>query len=342
MLTLKTPLKKAEHVKKYLLETGNFNKEYCIAKDKNNIYFPIIKKFQAPKKYPFIKFSNKTLKKLKKEPRDLKTALLSKLSKKELKHLKTAFDTVGSIAILEVDDILKKKEKLIAKTLLETNKNIKTVLRKSGIHTGVFRTQKLKYLAGKKTKESIHVENSIKVKLDVEKVYFSPRLATERKRISGLTKKKESVLVMFSGCGVYAFVIAKNAFPKEICAIEINPVAQKYALENLSINGFNNVKFFNGDVRKVVPKLKKKFDRVLMPLPKGAEDFLDIALSTVKKNGVIHFYDFLNEREIPHVAIAKIDMACKKAKKKYKILGYNKCGHHAPYVFRICIDFRVS
>ena len=38
-----------------------------------------------------------------------------------------------------------------------------------------------------------------------------------------------------------------------------------------------------GDVRDVVPKLKKKFDRILMPLPKSAEEFLDIALSASKK-----------------------------------------------------------
>ena len=39
----------------------------------------------------------------------------------------------------------------------------------------------------------------------------------------------------------------------------------------------NNIKLIKGDVKKVIPKLvklKQKFDRILMPLPKRAEDFI--------------------------------------------------------------------
>ena len=103
---------------------------------------------------------------------------------------------------------------------------------------------------------------------------------------------------MFSGCGVYPINIAKNTKAKEIYGIEINPVAHEYAEENARLNKTKNIRLFLGNVQKVIPNLDKKFDRILMPLPKGAEKFLGLALKVIKKQGVIHLYTFLEEENI--------------------------------------------
>jgi tRNA (guanine37-N1)-methyltransferase len=42
---------------------------------------------------------------------DLKESLKGKLTKKELESLKTSFDVIGDVAIIEIPDELKKKEK---------------------------------------------------------------------------------------------------------------------------------------------------------------------------------------------------------------------------------------
>jgi len=147
------------------------------------------------------------------------------LNEDEQKILKTAFDMVGDIAILEIDEGLRKKEKFIAESLLKSQKNIKTVLRKAGAHEGEFRVQKMRHLAGIKTKETMHKESNARLKLDVEKVYFSPRLSNERLRIAGQVKEGERILVMFSGCAPYPIVLAKNSKARQITGIEINPIA---------------------------------------------------------------------------------------------------------------------
>jgi len=272
---------------------------------------------------------------------NLKEALKGKLTIVEFSRLKTAFDNVGNIAIIEIDEELEPKEKMIAQTLIDMHKPITTVVKKVGIHKGELRLQTVKILAGKKTKETIHKESACRLKLNVEKVYFSVRLGTERLRISKLIKPDEEVLVMFSGCAPYPCVLSKNSSAKHITGVELNKDGHEYGLENVRLNKVKNVDLYHGDVRKVVPKLKKKFDRVLMPLPKSAEDFLDIALGTVKKGGTIHFYDFLHIDDIPKSALAKIRKACKIAGKRYKTLSWNKCGSHAPRTFRICVDFKV-
>jgi len=98
MLTIKVPLKKAEKLKKYLLDKNIFNKEYEIVKDKNFIYFPINGKGDLKKKFPFTEFVDKKLKKV--ISVTLNGLLKDKLTKKELILVPSAFDTIGDIIIL--------------------------------------------------------------------------------------------------------------------------------------------------------------------------------------------------------------------------------------------------
>ena len=274
---------------------------------------------------------------------NLKFYLKNKLSEKELKIVPTSFDVVGDILIFsDFPKELAKKEKLIGSIILGKYHHIKTILKKIKKYSGKFRTPKLKVIAGEKRKETIHKENKVFIKLDTEKVYFSARMSNERKRIADLIKPNESVLVMFSGSGVYCLVIAKNTKCKDIYGIEINPTAHKYAVENAGKNKLENkIKLFFGDVRKIMPKLNKKFDRILMPLPKSGENFLGLALKYTKNNGIVHFYDFLHEGEFEK-AHEKIKKSCEKGKKKFRILNTVKCGQYSPGFYRVCVDFEIK
>ena len=133
----------------------------------------------------------------------------------------------------------------------------------------------------------------------------------------------------------------KNTKAKKIIGIEKNPIAHKYAKKNILLNKVKNVEFICGDVRTEVPKLNEKFDRIIMPLPKDADTFLDTALLVAKKGTIIHLYDFEHETEFDKVKV-KIKNAVEKAKVKYKILDVVKCGQYSPGKFRICADFIIK
>ena len=94
------------------------------------------------------------------------------------------------------------------------------------------------------------------------------------------------------------------------------------------------MKLFLGDVKKILPKINKKFDRIVMPLPSDAEYYLDLAIKKLNKNGVIHFYDFQRKENIPNASIEKIKKHCNP-----KILNVVKVGQYSPRKYRICIDF---
>ncbi|MBW2986756.1 class I SAM-dependent methyltransferase family protein, partial [Candidatus Woesearchaeota archaeon] len=181
----------------------------------------------------------------------------------------------------------------------------------------------------------------VRLKIDLEKCYFSSRLGTERLRIAKQIKPGEKILVMFSGVAPYPLVIAKNAEPKFIYGIELNPVAHKFAKENIMLNkAQDKITLYKGDVVKVVPNLKQKFDRILMPMPKTALTFLEAAFKAAKKGTIIHFYTFGKEEEFKDLR-DQIKAECKKHKKKCRILKTVKAGNYAPGVYRVCIDFKL-
>ena len=275
-------------------------------------------------------------------PQNLKVLLEKTLTKKELNLMPTSFDTVGDILIFsEFPEELKSKEKIIGIQILDNFKNIKVITKKTKNYGGTFRTPTLKIMAGERRKETTHRENGIKVKLNVQNVYFSARLGHERERINKLIKKDETILVMFSGCGIYPVNISKNTEAKEIYAVEINPEGHRYAEENIILNKTSNITLFNGDVNDILPKIKKTFDRVLMPLPKSAEDFLDIALTKLKLKGTLHFYDFMHENEFD-LSKEKVKAAAKRNKRKSRILAFTKCGQFGPGKYRVCVDAKIN
>lgn len=270
---------------------------------------------------------------------NLKDYLKGELSEKEAQLFRRAFDVIGDVAVIEVPRELTRKEKVIAAAVLTRHKNIKSVYKELGGRKGKLRLQKLKWLAGEKGTETIAVENGVRLKLDVERVYFSPRMSGERKRIYQQVKKGESVLVMFSGAAPYVVEIAKHTAAKAVYGVEVNRVAHKYAVENAKLNKVEpKTRLFCGDVKKILPQLKLKFDRIVMPLPKGARAYLGLAFSYIKRNGIIHFYDFLPEEEIPDAATQKLTAAAKKLNRKVKIINVVKCGQLAPRAYRVCVD----
>ena len=247
------------------------------------------------------------------------------ISNHDIKKIPRSYEVVGDILIFsDFPKELNKKEKTIGEYLIKTLKNINVVTKKTKSFSGKYRTQKLKIIAGEKRKETIHKENGVKIKVNPEKAYFSVKSATERLRIANLIKKQEKVLVMFSGVAPFPLTIAKHSKAKEIYGIEINPIAHKYAEEN--------IKVFKGDVNKILPKLNEKFNRIVMPLPKTSEKYFDLALKYINPKGKIHLYIFEREDNF------------KKLKEKYQ--KYNpkiiKAGSPSPGNYRVCLDLNLK
>jgi tRNA (guanine37-N1)-methyltransferase len=341
MLFAKVELGRAQAALQFLRKKELVANSFRIEKDRKFLYIPL-----AGEPDRKILPSGSVIVKRKGREREIRQGyrelLDSALTEKEKELVGKAYDIIGSVIVIEIPHELKKKEAIIAKALLRVHPGVKTVAKKVGGHTGKLRIQKLQILAGKKSLITLFKENGILLKMDVSRVYFSPRSATERSRVASLVKPNEKVLVMFSGIAPFPLVISKNSSASEIVGVELNKAAHKYALENVMLNKVSNVELLCGDARKIVPSLKTKFDRIVMPLPKTGEDFLDIALAAAKPGAMIHFYSFEKEQDLPDITEKKVLALCSKQGKKVRVVGIVKCGQPSPRMFRVCTDFIVN
>jgi len=226
---------------------------------------------------------------------NLKALLADTLSPEELKILYKSYDIVGDVAIIRVPEPLKRHSKIIAKGVMQSNKSIRTVLHQVAPVSGDLRLRKLKWIVGDRKTETLHKEYGCLFKIDLAKCYFSPRLSFERMRIAQLVQPNEVVVNMFAGVGCYSVIIARHAKAEKVYSIDINPVAVGYIEENARLNKVQDrVVPIEGDAKIIIEeKLQNVADRVLMPLPEKAYEYLDYAVHALKPTvGYVHYYDF--------------------------------------------------
>ncbi len=258
-----------------------------------------------------------------------------------------SFDIIGSgekaVAIIEVDDSESKNEKKIAEKIMLENKIVKSVLKKTSSRKGTVRLRDYKFVAGDKNTEVLHKEYGYAIKVDPQKVYFSPRESTERQRIAGQVKKNETVMLLFAGVGVFAVAIAKRKPVEKIFAVEINKHGTKYTEENARINKLSHIIVpINADARKIPKEFLGKSDRVIMPLPLQALEFLDVAVGCLKKKkGIINLYAVSEEKNLFKDVEMKIKDEFKKIGKKYRIIGRQSVLPYAPRKWKVRIDIKV-
>ncbi|HLD48924.1 MAG TPA: class I SAM-dependent methyltransferase family protein [archaeon] len=274
----------------------------------------------------------------------LKNLLKNKLTKKELSLAPSSFDIIGgkekAVAIVEIDDKIKKRRKTIANAIMKQHKNVKSVLLKQSERKGVERLREYKVIAGDKNTEVIHKENNCRFLIDIQKAYFSQREGTERDRIAKLVKKNEVVMVFFAGIGPFNIVISKKSMPKKTIGIEINPEAVRYFWQNIKLNKIENTQIILGDVKERAKEFYGLCNRVLMPLPESSNKFIEEAIQCLKKKGVCHYYCFISDDMAKHKAA--IRKTAKKLNRKIKFIGISKVLPYSPGIWKTRVDFEVD
>ncbi|MBR9707656.1 MAG: class I SAM-dependent methyltransferase family protein, partial [Candidatus Diapherotrites archaeon] len=344
MLGIKTELKQAENVRRYLITNNLLDLAKTTYKTQETIIFPVTElvtpaDIEALKKLnaEVIKHEFKTRER---HYKNIKDYLENKLSEKEFEKLNRAFDVIGDVAIIEIPYELEPKAKVIGQAILDVHSNIRIVCKKEGEHKGEFRVQDLKVIAARDkndtTLETEYVEHGVRLRMNVATTYFSPRLSQERLRIAQQVKPGETVGAFFAGVGPFPLVIVKQQ-PQvgKVYAVELNPDSYKYLEENVLLNHqAEKIHAIHGDVAKIaITTLKSKCDRVVMALPKGGETFLDPCIQALKPSGILHFYQFEPEEDLYTQPIKKITEAANKLGRKVKIMSKKKVRAHAPHVY---------
>jgi len=291
-----------EKVRQLLFHFSLVDFEQAIVRDERFIWFPLTREPNSSEwnqirdldSDSIVEMLNSNTAKGDRHPKNLMEALSGSVDPALLERLNHSFDIIGDIAIIEVPEQLASLKKSIGEAITKVHKGVKTVLCKSGAVDGRFRVRSYELVVGEKKTETIHVEHGCRFKLDVTKVYFSPRLATEHIRVASQASSKELVIDMFSAVGPFSILIAKLK-KAQVYSFDINPSAINYLKTNCILNKVENlVHPILGDAKKIIQtSMKSTADRIIMNLPSQSLKFIDAACLALKpEGGIIHSYQF--------------------------------------------------
>ena len=349
---VKVPKNQGEKTIMLATKLGLADKSLVIQREEDNLVIPLVRepvgielatlKSQIPQFVLYIAvFSEKAL-----PPETLTQVLRDKLPNDLLVSVPQAFDIIGDIVVIDIPLKLKLYGNLIGEAILQTQKNVKTVLAKAGDISGIFRVRDYTFIAGKQKTQTIHREFGCTYHVDIAKAYFSPRLSHEHERVAALVETGEVVADLFAGVGPFSVLIGKKCSEVKVYAVDLNPDAVELLKVNVQINKVDGHVFpICTDAREIAKgKLKGTVDRVIMNLPETAIDFIDVACNAIKpKGGVVHFYGFVRSPDtienLQHRFTVEVERNGRKVK---AFLLARSIRETAPFESQIVLDVKIQ
>jgi len=340
----------AEIAIKSLVKAGIIDRHFFVKTDDQTIVLPLVRNPTAAeidelrKIVPNLSSGTEDFEPRTRRPRTLEESLGDRMPSDLLSKLPRSFDIVGDIAILELDFELAAFETGIAEAIMQVHPNVRAVFAKSGEVSGLERIRPLRYVAGENRTRTIHREQGCLFKVDLSKVFFSPRLSTEHQRVALLVDKGERVVDMFAGAGPFSILIAKRVGDVWVEAIDANSEAIVLVRENARANKVESkVHAHLGDARDIIRKeLSQTASRVIMNHPSASRDFIKEACEALQPSGgIIHYYTFAGEswdedsrREIESGVEESGYVA-------ERVLGIHRVREVAPMKWQVVVDLRV-
>ena len=256
-----------------------------------------------------------------------------------------SLERLGEVVIVDEDDSERAHE--IADAVMASDLPARSVLNRASKIKGELRVRDWEVLAetdnsdvDRSPTETVHREYGHEFLLDLDAVYFSPRLATERHRIVQQIQPGERVVDMFAGVGPFAIPAA--AAGAEVVAVDLNETAIEYLRENARRNDVSEpITAISGDIREVVADYSGWADRLIMNLPHSAGEFVETAVDLAGDDCVIHYYDIQHDSDPFGPGIEAIRAAAEPAYKA-RIETEHVVRSYAPHEVNICLDVRLS
>ena len=258
-----------------------------------------------------------------------------------LKKIPDKWEKVGDVLVIVLPSELNRYKEAVGEKYAEIL-NCRTVLNDIGGISGEYREPNVEIIYGSERTETIHKENGIRYKLDLQKVMFSSGNIDERKRMATIAGLNETIVDLFAGIGYFTLPAAVYSKPKKIFAIEKNPISYNYLCQNITLNNVTNiVEPIHGDNRKVAPK--NVADRIILGYFGGTHEFLPVAFDCLKNNcGVIHYHDTFPNENIPDIPMKHVEKVAEKYNKSAKLMKYKRVKSYAPGISHFVFDIKIG
>ncbi len=322
-----------EQTRQTLAKAGVLGDDYQIVHDEGTLYIPVSDPASVPDGF------ETTTREL--PPRQtIQTPA-------DLLGFEPSLERLGDVVILDEDD--NDRATAIAEAVIESDLPVRSVLNRASKIKGELRVRDWELLAerddadaeaDRKPTETVHREYGHEFLLDLDAVYFSPRLATERHRVVEQIQPDEQVIDMFAGVGPFAIPAASRG--AAVVAVDLNETAIEYLRENAHRNGVSDrITPIAGDIREVAADYHGWADRLVMNLPHSANEFVETAVDLAGEECVLHYYDIQHDSDPFGPGIETIRTAADPA---YEVTVETEhvVRSYAPHELNVCLDVRLT
>ena len=314
---------RGEEARRALAEADLVVHDLEITVDEGWLYIPVIDADAVPDSFTVVTHDVPT-----RETQEMPADLLG---------FEPTYERLGDVVLLTEDD--PERAQRIADAVMASALPVETVVNRASKVKGELRLRDWDVLAGDGT-ETVHREYGCAFELDVAAVYFTPRLATERHRVTQQVQPEEHAFDMFAGVGPFAIPFAARG--ATVVATDLNEVAIDYLERNARRNDVTDrVTALHGDVREIATAYEGWADRLVMNLPHSANEFLDTAVALAGEDCVLHYYDIQHEDDPFDPGEAAIRAAAGEAF-DVAVLNRRVVRSYAPHEVNVCLDARLS
>ncbi|MFB6150825.1 MAG: class I SAM-dependent methyltransferase family protein [Haloarculaceae archaeon] len=271
----------------------------------------------------------------------------------EIARAPSSWAVLGTVVLVEMGDAPRPAE--VGEALLALHGEADTVLSRGGID-GAHREPDVEVVAGEGDTETVHTEHGTRYAMDLAAVMFSPGNKAERARMGEAAAAGERVVDMFAGIGYFTLPMARAG--AEVTAIERNPTAFRYLLENVRLNGVaDRVRPYRADCRDVLARAgstsdgegpgdgadaaEVAADRVVMGYYE-AHEYLDAALSALGPGGVVHLHEATPEALVFDRPVERLRSAARERGRSVDVLDARRVKGYSEGVAHVVVDARVS
>ena len=204
--------------------------------------------------------------------------------------LPRSFDVVGDLVIVRIPPELEDRGREIGSALLRFVPGARQVGADHGVK-GSARQRSLERIAGEGPWRTRHRENGIDLEVDVERAYFSPRLAHEHERVASEVRAGERVYDLCCGVGPFAATIARDGRAARVTAVDSNPAAIELLRATLRrLPHADRVEAREEDVGRFCAAAEP-VERVILNLPHEGIKYLPSVASVVAPGGRLYYYE---------------------------------------------------
>ncbi len=210
--------------------------------------------------------------------------------------LPRSFDIVGDIVLVRLPPSLEERRAEVGEALLRFVPGSRIVGLDRGVK-GPARRRELERIAGTGGWATRHRENGLEIDVDLERAYFSPRLAHEHERVAAEVAAGEQVDDLCCGVGPFSLAVARDGRAARVTAVDANPAAIELLRSTLARASYSGRVEAHAEALETFLPRAPPCDRAILNLPLEGIKYLPSVATIVRPPGRLHYYELVPRTE---------------------------------------------